>query len=291
MTLQDLKYLVNIAKYKHFGKAAQASHISQPSLSMQIKKLEEYLGITLIERRYKNIRLTETGQQVVHVAQEMLALQKDIVDICKHAQNPLTGTLTLGIIPTMAPYLSPKVAQLIHQSFPQIKLHLYEGQTHVITKKLEQGELDVILLALPIAGEHLVQEPLFNEEFLLAVYPGHKLAGKKRLKPSILKNEKILLLEDGHCLRDQSLEFCQMIGALEQQEFRATSLETLRSMVAAEAGITLIPHMAQKENDGLIYLKFMQPQPQRTIGLCWRKSSPKEGLCLKIRDLFKERLK
>lgn len=279
MNLRDLEYFVALAKYRHFGRAAEACHVSQPSLSAQIKKLEETLGISLIERSSKRMMLTEAGEEVLRHAQAILAQAEEIRDVGRMASDPLSGRFRLGVIPTIAPYLLPTLLPKLEKEFPKLQLELYEGQTQVITTQLGRGELDAVLLALPLGNDALKEAELFRERFFLAVPAAHRLAGRAHIEPRHLEGEQLLLLEDGHCLRDQALEVCALAGASEYQHFRATSLETIRQMVASGAGVTLLPEMAiGKNEEGIAILPFKPPAPHRSIGLAWRRTSPRQKL-------------
>lgn len=279
MNLRDLEYLAALAKHRHFGRAAEACHVSQPSLSAQIKKLEEYLGVPLIERGGKRMMLTEAGGEVLRHASIILAQAEEIREVGRLASDPLSGRFRLGVIPTIAPYQLPTLLPLLTSHFPSLSIELYEGQTHIITEQLRRGELDAVLLALPLGDDSFKEAELFRERFFLAVPVGHKLTARAEIEPRHLHDEQLLLLEDGHCLRDQALEVCKIAGASEYQHFRATSLETIRQMVASGVGITLLPEMAIiKGEPGMAIIPFKPPAPHRSIGLAWRRTSPRQKL-------------
>jgi len=295
MNIRDLKYLVSVADYGHFGKAADACFVSQPALSMQIKKLEDTLGVQLIERTGKKIFLTEIGKLITQQARDILFRVEEMREIANTAKDPFCGELHLGIIPTLAPYLLPYIIPSLSKAFPKLTIYLAEETTSNLLTKVSQGKLDGALLALPIVNEDFAALPLFEEEFVLAIPLNHSLAKRKIAKLSDLENKTLLLLEDGHCLRDQALAVCHRVNAAEAQNFRATSLETLRHMVASKAGITLMPKLACKSNDGICYLPFNAPKPVRTIGLIWRPSTPKkivlENMVSQIRKvMFKQKM-
>jgi LysR family transcriptional regulator, hydrogen peroxide-inducible genes activator len=277
MNLRDLQYLVAVADEGHFGKAAQHCHVSQPTLSMQLKKMEEYLGVQLFERTNKQVMITQAGEKIAGRARQVLRDTQEIRDIAKTAQNPYAGDFRLGAFPTLAPYFLPQVVPAIARKLPKLKLLLVEEKTEQLLDKLNTGSLDAALIALPIKDEGLDSTPLLNDPFLLAVPMNHAFTGRKHVNPGDLKKEQLLLLEEGHCLRNQALEVCGMIGASEHQDFRATSLETLRQMVAAGVGITLIPKLAMRKNDGIDYIPFIKPAISRTIGLVWRKTSARKS--------------
>jgi LysR family hydrogen peroxide-inducible transcriptional activator len=277
MNLRDLRYLVALADERHFGRAAERCHVSQPTLSAQIRKLEEYLGVPLVERQPKRVSLTETGQKVVARARKLLLEADAIVEESKADSDPLGGTLKLALIPTVGPYLLPHVAGRLRRAMPRAKLLLYEYQTEPLLEKLRDGEIDLGIIALPFEHEGLEAAELFEEPFTLAVPANHPLAERERVRVEDLKDETLLLLEDGHCLRDHALEVCSRIGLQDTQDYRATSLETLRQMVAAGHGVTLLPELAASTPvgtaRGLRVKAFSRPAPARTIGAVWRKST------------------
>jgi LysR family transcriptional regulator, hydrogen peroxide-inducible genes activator len=290
MNIRDLKYLVSVADHGHFGKAAEACFVSQPALSMQIKKLEDTLGIQLIERTSKKIFLTDIGQLITQQARDILSRVEAMQEIASLARDPFCGELHLGVIPTLAPYLLPYIIPGLSKMFPKLTIYLAEETTSNLLLKVSQGKLDAALLALPVVDENFFASPLFEEEFVLAIPPNHALARKKIAKLSNLENKILLLLEDGHCLRDQALTVCHKVNASESKRFRATSLETLRHMVASKAGITLMPKLACRSNDSVCYLPFNSPKPKRTIGMIWRPSTGKkillENIVNQIRKLM-----
>jgi LysR family transcriptional regulator, hydrogen peroxide-inducible genes activator len=275
--LKDLRYLVAVADARHFGRAADKCFVSQPTLSAQLKKLEDYLGVQLIERQPKNVTLTEAGEQIVARARRMLEASEEVVTLARAHRDPLAGRLRLGLLPTIGPYLLPRVAQPIRKALPRLELRLYEYQTGQMLEKLELGDLDLGILALPVDVEGLEARELFTEAFTVAVPDQHRLAKRDSVRVDDLDGETLLLLEDGHCLRDQALEVCSRVGTQEKQDFRATSLETLRQMVATGAGITLLPELAGKgaygNARGVVIRPFARPAPVRHVGAVWRKTS------------------
>lgn len=292
MNIRDLKYLVAIADHQHFGQAASACFVSQPALSMQLKKLESVLGVQLIERTTKSAMLTDAGKIVTEQARDILYRVDAMKASAKQASDPFSGDIHLGIIPTLAPYLLPQIIPGLSKLFPKLTIYLVEDQTSHLLEKLNKGKLDGALLALPVLTEDFASLPLFEEEFLLAVPSSHNLSKRKSARLSDLENKVLLLLEDGHCMRDQALQVCHQAKASEAKSFHATSLETLRHMVAANVGITLIPGLAQQSRDGVHYLPFNTPKPSRIIGLTWRPSSAKtlllEHIVKSIRTLMKK---
>ncbi len=277
MNLRDLKYLVALAEERHFGRAAERCHVSQPTLSAQIRKLEEYLGVSLVERQPKKVSLTETGERIVARARRVLQEADAIVELARTDRDPLAGELKLAFIPTVGPYLLPKVATRLKRALPKLKLLLYEYQTAQLLEKLRDGDIDMGILALPVPTDGLECRELYEEAFMLAVPDTHPLAQRERARVEDLRGETLLLLEDGHCLRDQALEVCSRVRVSEDQDYRATSLETLRQMVAAGHGVTLLPQLATigpgGTTRGLRVRPFARPSPSRSIGAVWRKST------------------
>ncbi len=277
MNLKDLKYLVALADTGHFGKAAARTFVSQPTLSAQLKKLEEYLGVKLVERQPKNVQLTDVGKQVVMRARRMLEEGDEIVALARSNTDPLAGKLKLALIPTIGPYLLPRIMPKIRKALPHLSLMLYEYQTEPLLKHLRDGEIDIGIMALPISQDGLESQKLNDEAFTVAIPNNHPLAEKSTIKVQDLKGQTLLLLEDGHCLREQALEVCSRVDVHEAEDFRATSLETLRQMVIAGLGITLLPENAVDapfgSQRGMSVRHFARPAPTRTVGAIWRKSS------------------
>jgi len=277
MNLKDLKYLVALADTGHFGKAAEKTFVSQPTLSAQLKKLEEYLGVKLVERQPKNVQLTEVGKQIVVRARRMLDEGDEIVALARSNTDPFAGKLKVALIPTIGPYLLPRVMQKIRKGLPQLGLMLYEYQTEALLKRLRDGEIDLGIMAMPALADGVETRDLYEENFTVALPNNHPLAAKASIKVQDLKGHTLLLLEDGHCLRDQALEVCSRIDVKEAEDFRATSLETLRQMVVAGLGITLLPEMAVESpfgsQRGLTIKQFAKPAPSRTVGAVWRKTT------------------
>ncbi len=279
MNLRDLQYLVAVAEQLHFGKAARACNVSQPTLSMQLKKLEETLGVALFERSNKRVMLTATGQEIAARARRILTEVEELRRTARAARDPEAGLLRLGIFPTLAPYFLPHLVPLLRAHFPRLDLQLVEERTPELLAQLSAGGLDAALLALPVAAHGLSSAAVFDEPFLLAVGRDHPLAKRKTVTLSDMRGQHMLLLEDGHCLRDQALEVCHLAGTEESSRFRATSLETLRHMVASSDAITLMPHLATRRDDSLMrYIPFARPAPSRRIGLVWRSTSARRRL-------------
>ena len=281
MNLKDLKYLVALADTGHFGKAAERTFVSQPTLSAQLKKLEGYLGVKLVERQPKNVQLTDVGREVVVRARRMLDEGNAIIALARNNTDPFAGKLKVGLIPTIVPYLLPRVMQKIRKTLPKLSLMLYEYQTEDLLKRLRDGELDLGIMALPAPQDGLESRVLYVEDFTVALPNNHPLTAKPTIKVQDLKGHTLLLLEDGHCLRDQALEVCSRVDVREAEDFRATSLETLRQMVVAGLGITLLPELAVEppfgSQRGLTVRRFNKPAPHRTVGAVWRKSSTRSA--------------
>jgi LysR family hydrogen peroxide-inducible transcriptional activator len=277
MNLRALQYFVKLADLRHFSKAADACFVSQPTLSTQIKKLEDELGVQLVERSPKNIMLTPVGEEISQRARLVLSDIDQIRAVARRSGNPADGVLRLGLFPTLAPYYLPHVVPGLRTRYPNLRLQLAEEKTESIVTQLKQGELDAGLLALPINEDGLDMEILFEEPFVVALPADHELAKKKTINLSDLEGAELLLLEEGHCLREHALEVCALAGARERVDFHATSMETLRQMVAAGVGVTLMPLLAVKppiaETENVILRPFEPPPPTRTIALVWRSSS------------------
>lgn len=277
MNLRDLRYFIALAETRHFGRAAEACFVSQPTLSTQLKKLEEELGVTLFERAPRNILLTPAGEQILRHAKLALSHVGTMQEIAKHTKDPESASIRLGIFPTLAPYLLPHVVPKLRKRFPNLELLLIEEKTEILIHQLRDGRIDAAILAEPLIEEQFESMHLFTEPFVLALPENHPLSNQRTLGLGELEQQHLLLLEDGHCLRDQALEVCALSGASEKEGFRATSLETLRQMVAAGVGITLLPMLAVKppvpKSPYIRLLPFRNPAPTRGIALYWRKSS------------------
>jgi LysR family hydrogen peroxide-inducible transcriptional activator len=278
MTLQELKYLVALADHGHFGKAAEACFITQSTLSTQIKKLEDFLGVTLFDRSLKRVTPTPIGREILQAARNIVEESERIRVLARHAQDPMARTIHLGVIPTLGPYYLPHALTLVHKKHPDLRMLLREEMTPQILEHLIDGKLDAGLLALPVTDDSLRVEPLFYEPFFAALPAGHPLAKQSTLKVADIMAEKLLLLDEGHCLRDQALDVCGT-GSRGREEVRATSLETLRQMVGMGLGLTLLPALAvdagpRASKKSVEIRPFKAPPPGRTIGLVWRKRAP-----------------
>ncbi len=291
MNFRALQYFVKLAELKHFSKAADACFVSQPTLSTQIRKLEDELGVSLVERAPRRIMLTPIGEDIAHRARHVLRDIENIRDTARCSKDPETGSIKLGIFPTLAPYLLPHVIPVIRQRYPDLRIQLTEEKTEVILNMLDQGRLDAGLLALPVEEHGMEIEILFEEPFVMAMPSSHPLGDKQSIELKDLEGEELLLLEEGHCLRQQALAVCELAGAHERVDFHATSMETLRQMVAANAGVTLMPVLSVKppipSTDNITLRRFTPPAPSRTIALVWRSSSPLSGFLRELADSLK----
>ena len=278
MTLRELRYLVALADHGHFGHAAQACHVSQPTLSTQLRKLEDDLGVVLFERTNKALRVTPIGRKIVDQARKVLAEADAIADLARESTAPLTGPLALGVIPTLGPYLLPWLVPLLERAFSDLRLILNEDLTDDLLERLRSHRIDAAVLALPVAGDDLEIRPLFDEPFYFACPRDHPLAGAETVSDLDLRNQRLLLLTDGHCLRNQALAVCGQREASVDgaADFRATSLETLRQMVVAGMGATLLPALAVTDaGDQAFAVRPLAAGASRRIGLVWRSTYPK----------------
>jgi LysR family hydrogen peroxide-inducible transcriptional activator len=278
-TLRQLRYFVTLAETQHFGQAASRCHVTQPALSMQIKELEIALGAPLIERARRGALLTPAGREVARRANAILQSVQDLSDLARRHAEVLSGPLRVGVIPTVGPYLLPNVLPRLHGAFPKLQLSLRETQTAVLTRELLAGSLDLLILALPLAEPEIEELPLFEDVFALALPAHHPLGARHSVAQTDLSGEHLLLLEEGHCLRDQTLAVGQAAGASALDDFRASSLATVVQMVANGYGCTILPELAVPvevgDRQGIHVVPFNQPRPVRTVGLAWRRTSPR----------------
>jgi LysR family hydrogen peroxide-inducible transcriptional activator len=278
ITLRQLRYLASLARHRHFGRAADDCAVTQPALSMQIRQLEREIGAELVERRPGEIALTETGLEVAQRAERILAATHDLVDFARH-RDVLSGELRLGIIPTLAPYVLPRVLPRLQSGYPHLRLEVRETLTKVLISELVAGSLDVVLSALPVEGADVETLQLFIDPFLLAVPADDPMPQQGRVAMADVDRRRLILLEEGHCLRDQALAFCASASGDAAAGLGATSLATVMQMVANNYGVTLLPQVAAGDNvrDSRVkLLRFAEPQPARTIGLAWRRTSPRK---------------
>jgi len=282
MTLTELRYLVALAREKHFGRAADVCNVSQPTLSAAIKKLEDHLGMTLFERRPREVRATAEADPIINQAQRVLEQAELLEQMADKQRDQLSAPLRIGAIFTVAPYLFPVIVPKIRSAAPQMPLFIEENYTHVLRGKLERGELDAIIVALPFSGGGLVRAKMYEESFSVLLPAKHEWINQKTIQPDQLLEETLLLLGEGHCFRDQVLELCPAIDSHKQKnlvQIEGGSLETLRHMVAGGLGITILPDSALRHNsyseDTFAVRPFIKPVPTRTIALVWRDSFPR----------------
>ncbi len=277
MNIRDFEYLVALAEHKHFRKAAEACFVSQPTLSGQIRKLEDELGSPLLERSSRRVLFTEAGLQLVEQAKRILHEVKTFKEMASGQSGAMTGPMHIGFIPTVGPYLLPKIVPQLKEAFPELELFLHEAQTHQLVRQLEEGKLDCLVLAAVSETSGFKEIEVYQEPLSLAVPVDHEWANNTEVDMLDLNGKTVLALGDGHCLRDQALGFCFAAGAKDDERFKATSLETLRNMVAAGAGITLLPQLSlppEKQKDGVCYIPATNPVPSRSIVVAYRPGSP-----------------
>lgn len=277
VTLRQLQYVLAVAEHRSFHRAAEACAVAQPSLSAQVAQLEAALGLRLFERLARGVLVTEAGAEVVERARRTLLEADDLVATAERARDPLAGVLRIGVIPTVAPYLLPDAAPVLRAMYPRLQLVWVEEKTHAVVERVESGDLDAAIVALESDLGSLEREPVGRDAFVLAVPPGHPLAtAHGAIRAGDLDGETVLLLDDGHCFRDQALAVCQRVRA-EEASMRATSLSTLAQMVAGGAGVTLLPSIAvaaENRARGLALRPFGPRGPYRTLAVAWRKSAP-----------------
>jgi LysR family transcriptional regulator, hydrogen peroxide-inducible genes activator len=286
VTLRQLRYFDALARHGHFGRAAEACAISQPALSMQIKELEETLGGMLLERSARQVALTRFGEDLARRARDILRSVDELGDFARASRDRLAGRLRIGMIPTIAPYLLPKVIGNLTQTHPEIDIQVREALTPKLIQELAEGRLDTAIVALPVSETSLTEVALFNENFLL-VRP-RKDEGTPVPSREMLREMRLLLLEEGHCFRGQALSFCKMQSSPPREMLDANSLSTLVQMVSAGIGVTLIPEMAvavETRSASVSVARFKNPQPSRTIGMVWRKKSPLARQLLQISEV------
>jgi LysR family hydrogen peroxide-inducible transcriptional activator len=280
VTFRQLRYLAALAEHRHFGRAAQACSVTQPALSMQIRELERQLGVELVERRPGEVVLTELGFEVARRGERMLVASRDLVDFARHQGRVLTGRLTFGVIPTLGPYLLPKLFPLLQHRYPDLRVELRETQTKVLLEELSRGGLDVVMLALPVTEAEVETLELFHDPFLLAVPSREAPPARTRISARDIDQRRLILLEEGHCLRDQALAYCATARSEGPMGLGATSLTTVMQMVANGYGVTLVPDIAvdvEVRDQRVKLLRFVPPEPGRTIGLAWRQTSPRKA--------------
>lgn len=279
ISFKQLRYFEAVARTRHFGKAAEQCAVTQPALSMQIQELEKTLGVQLLERSRNGVMLTEAGREIAGRANRILADTRDIVDFARRQGGVLSGPLHLGVIPSVAPYVLPALLPLVREKYPDLDLHLRETQTHHLVEELLDGGLDLLLLALPVENPEIETIKLFNDRFLLAMPKSRPVSNRIRATPELLQQDRLLLLEEGHCLRDQALSYCSLRRVDNIDTFGASNLSTIVQMVAGGLGMTLLPelsiHLECRQGD-IRLMRFTDPQPRRVVGLAWRRSSPRK---------------
>ena len=288
-TLRQLRYFSALAKHRHFGRAAEACAVTQPALSMQIRELERMLEVDLVERRPGDVVLTDVGAEVARRGERILAAERDLVDFARHRGRLLAGRLMLGVIPTVAPYLLPKILPALQQRFPDLRIEMRETQTRILLEELSRGALDLLILALPVPEADVETVRLFEDPFLLAVPADEARPRTARVNADDVDPQRLILLEEGHCLRDQAVAYCgnaRQDGAI---GLGATSLTTVMQMVANGYGVTLLPQMAadaEARDRRVKLLGFVPPRPGRTIGLAWRRTSPRKADFIALAQLI-----
>jgi LysR family transcriptional regulator, hydrogen peroxide-inducible genes activator len=286
VTLRQLRYFDALARHSHFGRAAEACSISQPALSMQIKEMEQSLGGLLLERNARQVALTRFGEEISERVRDILRSVDELGDLARASRNRLSGRLRIGMIPTIAPYLLPKIIGNLTRLHPELDIQVRETLTPKLIQELSEGRLDTAILALPVSEPSLTEAPLFSENFLL-VRP-RKDEGTPPPSSERLREMRLLLLEEGHCFRDQALSFCKSQSSGPREMLDANSLSTLVQMVSAGIGVTLIPEMAvavETRSAAVSVTRFKNPQPSRTIGMVWRKTSPLARQLLQISEV------
>lgn len=284
MNLQGFRYLLALDETGGFHKAANACHVSQPALSIQIKKLEEELDIQLLERSSKGFFFTPAGGEVLERARVVMQQVAEVEELSELWNDPYAGQISIGAFPTLAPYYFPSIIDHLVDSYPSLQVNLIEEKTHILLERLKAGSLDAAFLALPEEHGELEFGSIFTEAFLVGVASTHPLSKRKTITPEKLAEERLLLLEEGHCLRGQALDYCATAGIGEVLNFRASSMETLLQMVSMGRAVSLIPECVARRNPHLHYLKLKGGGASRTIALFWRRSSVRRDLMLELVD-------
>ncbi len=293
-SIKQLKYLCAVAEHKHFSKAAAACHVTQSTLSVAIQDLESQLGVVVFERNKKTVLITPLGEKLLHQARGILGAVEDFVSLARANEGALSGEIRLGVIPTIGPFILPPILKNLRKSYPKLKLYLKEALSAQLLLQLQQGRLDLIMLAFPYAMPDMETVNLFRDEFLLCLPPGHRLEKAKQVKQQQLRGESLLLLEEGHCLRDHALEACKLQSADTELVYQGTSLHTLVQMVANGLGMTLLPEMAVQANvlgDTHLQLKhFSSENVSREIGMAWRRSDPRRDDYLLLAEFIQSHM-
>ncbi len=293
ITLRQLHYLAALAEHRHFGRAAEACAVTQPALSMQIRDLEKYLGVDLVERRQGDAALTEVGLEIVQRGERILAASRDLEDYARHRRRLLTGRLVLGVIPTLAPYVLPRLLPALQRRHPDLRIELRETQTKALVEELIRGSLDAVMMALPVSEKEIEAIKLFDDAFLLAVPADDPRPETARVFAQDIDPRRLILLEEGHCLRDQALAYCSAQRHDGTVGLGATSLATVMQMVANGYGITLVPQVAidvEVRDERIKLLRFAPPAPGRLVGLAWRQTSPRKTDFLALGQIITQEL-
>jgi len=288
ISLRQLRYFDALATHNHFGRAAAICAVTQPALSMQIKELEEVLGTTLIERGARQIRLTRFGEHAIQRAREILRFVDELGEAARASRDEFAGRLRIGMIPTIAPYLLPRLMTQVAKTYPQLEVHVREALTSKLMQEVMDGRLDAAIVALPVSSSALTESALFSEDFVLVRSSDEE--GTPVPSSEKLREMRLLLLEEGHCFRDQALSFCNVQSLPPREILDASSLSTLVQMVSAGMGVTLIPEMAisvETRSASVSVARFKDPQPSRTIGMIWRKTSPLASRLVQLSDLVR----
>jgi LysR family transcriptional regulator, hydrogen peroxide-inducible genes activator len=295
ITLRQLRYLSALARYGHFGRAAEACSVTQPALSMQIRDLERTLGVAVVERRPGEVLLTDVGREIARRGEDVLTASRDLVDFARQRSGLLRGRLTLGVIPSLAPYLLPRILAPLQARFPELRLELRETQTRQLVDDIKNGALDAAMLALPVDEADIDSIALFEDLFLLAVPAADPRPATTRVAVEDIDQARLLLLEDGHCLRDQALALCAGARgrntAMAGTGFGASSLATVMQMVAGGYGVTLVPQIAadvERRDSRVKFLRLKNPEPGRSIGLVFRRTSPRKADFAALGEVVKE---
>lgn len=289
ITLRQLRYLSALARHEHFGRAAKACSVSQPALSMQIRELEQMLGVTLVERRPGQTVLTAIGRDIAERGDAVLAASRDLMDFALHRGAPLSGRLVLGVIPSLAPYLLPRLLPTLQAHYPRLDLALRETQTRALIDEVRNGGLDAAMLALPVTDPDIEVTELFDDRFRLAAPADDASFCGAAVAVDDIDQRRLILLEDGHCLRDQALAFCNLRRVENIDTSGASNLSTIVQLVANGMGMTLLPELSldvEARTDNIKLMRFVDPEPQRTIGLAWRRSSPRKRHFVELSKLI-----
>jgi LysR family hydrogen peroxide-inducible transcriptional activator len=293
ITLRQLRYFAALARHRHFGRAAEACAVTQPALSMQIRELETELGLDLVERRPGEVVLTDAGVETARRAEGVLLATRDLVDFARGRGRVLGGRLHLGIIPSLAPYVLPKVLPALQRRYPDLEIELRETQTRQLVGELTQGSLDLVMMALPVNESDVETHGLFDDPFLLAVPSDDPRPARSRVSSADIDRDRLVLLEEGHCLRDQALAYCSGLRGAGPMGLGATSLATVMQMVANGYGVTLVPQVAvgvEVRDARIKLLRFVDPEPGRKVGLAWRRTSPRKQDFLTLGEVIVESL-